>query len=129
MHLSDDILINLKNGALSTAEEQEALLQIAECEICAGRFSELFDAEAEAPPKGFLECTEQRIKDRKREFLLYSARVMISVAASLVIVFTTAFPEYFSKAERWIKDAAEKKDAITQKIYERNDYFYENQEK
>ena len=116
MHLDHDKLIELKNGVLSETEEEKALLHISQCGACAELFSELFMSSLKSPPAGFTENIAFRIRSARHEFLLYSARVMVSVAASLVIVFTTAFPDYFAKAEKWWSETAEKTSVFKERI-------------
>ena len=116
MHLDNDKLNGLKNGLLSASEEEDALLHISQCGQCAERFSEFFRLSQKSPPAGFSESIAWRIRSKRREFLLYSVRVMVSVAASLVIVFTTAFPEHFTGVERWMRETAEKTRIIRERI-------------
>ncbi|MDR2647250.1 MAG: hypothetical protein LBB67_03895 [Oscillospiraceae bacterium] len=98
-HLSEQALRDLCTGAFDAARRCEALEHLAQCGDCMERFDAASQAALQVdPPAGLQEsvlCKLCKIEPeplkRQESFRQYTLRVIASVAATLILLFTGAF--------------------------------------
>ncbi|MCI8379299.1 MAG: hypothetical protein HFH72_12405 [Lachnospiraceae bacterium] len=105
-HINEKMLQAYSEGILSRQEGLQVMEHIAGCDSCAARFAGMMSKEKLVSPPPDLKreilvktvCRkspaqavrrmQERKRERQREFLAYSARVVFAMAASVLIVFT-----------------------------------------
>lgn len=105
-HISEETLQAYVGNRLPVPQEREVMEHIARCDSCAARFAGMMtDDKMVSPPpdlkKDILNQTvyrrnpvqvmrglQERKRERQREFLAYSARVVFAMTASVLIVVT-----------------------------------------
>ncbi len=93
LHITDKQLEALFHGALPPEEQLSLLEHISHCAHCAERMAGCADMRPSHPPAGFSDEVTQKIRQKKREWYQYCARVAIAMCASLVLVFAGSFTE------------------------------------
>ena len=93
-HLSQWTLTALKAGILSEVELLRSTSHIADCESCAIAYADSFSLdELVEVPFGFADEITRKLyydKNKNREFIFYSTKVIAAVCLSLIIVFSGA---------------------------------------
>jgi len=142
-HINEETLQAYIEGILSSQEELEVMEHIAECDGCAARFADMMSEErlVSPPPdlkKEILGRTvyrkspvqavqkmQERKREKQKEFLAYSARVVFAMAASVLIVFTMSagtssrqreMPVEMLPIRQQEKPRAEKKNVISDSL-------------
>ncbi len=139
-HINDKRLQAYIAGKISTQDEFNIMEHIAGCDICAARFANMMPEERlvspppdlkkeilsrtvyQSNPVQAIQRMQERKRERQREFLAYSARVVFAMAASMLIVFTLSagssskqreIPAEIVQIQQQEKAEAEKKNLIS----------------
>jgi hypothetical protein len=106
-HMSDAVLIALKEGRLNEKEALAVSSHISCCSLCADRLASCFsEDELLEVPAGFNESTMALLKpekENKRQVLFYSIKVAAAVCATLVFIFSGAL-NFIEKLDEKIRD-------------------------
>lgn len=143
-HINEETLQAYIEGILSGQEEFEVMEHIAGCDGCADRFAGMMSEEKlVSPPPDLkkeilgrtvyrknpvqaIQRMQERKREKRREFLAYSARVVFATAASVLIVFTMSvstsskqreMPVEIVQMRQQEKPRAEKKNLISDSLH------------